>query len=292
MSACTLTFRVVALILLSAAHTHASEHVLLRRRQLQKTAAQNKVTNEIPVDKLFFPHDRKGASYSFAYSGALEPDAFDLFNRRVRHDKKTTYSSKADVTLHIYTATLASPPPPSPPTFDDYPKPDVNTGDVVALCTCEPGGYLAAMNVLARFNGDKISSELAAQCYTWHKSLGIEHPHVRNVGGKGGALSYTRGALTAGYRFWSQDGRSGPYTALPTTKNGDIDRDELFRDGVPSTMYFSEAAAERKGPARKDINEIVAAIPNEVLQGASDTTYRPASRSRGHRRLEDIFGTD
>ena len=274
---CTWSTLLVLLTFFHVASAVRISHHLLRHQQLNKqlkTTVKTTVaaTRSTPIDPLFFPHDKKGAKYAFSYHDGVNPTAFDLFVSRNSHDKKPTYSW-SDVTRRIYTATLVAPLS-SPSTTDGY-EPEPKAGDIVALCTCNADGYLAAMNVLLRFSGDKLSSELAAQCYTWHRHLGIKHPSVTNVGGKGGALSYTRGALTSGYRFWSQEEESGPYVSLPTTKDGDdIDRDKLFREGkVPSSMYFSEVEeAERKRKVPK-----IAPNLEEVVE---------TSR---HRTIEEIF---
>ena len=274
---CTWSTLLILLTFFRVASPVRISHRLLRHRQLNEqlktTVKATLAARSTPIDHLFFPHDKKGATYAFYYDG-VSPAAFDLFASRNSHDKRPTYNWKEDVTQRIYTVTLAAAPLPPPPSTTDGYESEPEAGDIVALCTCDANGYLAAMNVLLRFGGDKLSSELAAQCYAWHRRLGVKHPSVTNVGGKGGALSYTRGAFTTGYRFWSQEGESGPYVSLPTTKDGDdIDRDELFREGkVPSAMYFSEAEAEKKGPKRK-------VVPN--LEEGVGTSR--------HRTIEEIF---
>ena len=64
-------------------------------------------------------------------------------------------------------------------------------GSYVALAKCNgEEGSLDSMNVLGSFQGDKLSSELAYQCFHWMRAqYGRSDVHVHNVGKSAGSIS-------------------------------------------------------------------------------------------------------
>lgn len=80
----------------------------------------------------------------------------------------------------------------------------VGSGRVVAVCECNGyTGNLDGMNVLQEYEGNKLSSELAYQCFHWmRQSLQLKSVSVYNAGRTAGAISYARGAVYAGFSFF------------------------------------------------------------------------------------------
>ena len=133
------------------------------------------------------------------------------------------------VAKRMYIATLAEDTPPGK-------EPSTKEGNIVSACQCDvvnepteciygqdqikpPCGYLAAMNTLSDFESNGLSTELAYQCYKFLKDdRKIKYVSVHNYGGKGGAISYTRGAGRAGFTSFKTDCMT-QWMPIPMTMN-------------------------------------------------------------------------
>lgn len=186
---------------------------MLRGKKKSVTLGPSEETNQHHKKVLHNMHqhdpifDHRLGTYAFLSSRKIPRSMFDKFRSRISEDNEIIYSGSGSVGKGsmLYGAVLTE--------SVNFIFKDTRTGgthkkhyargEIVGLCTCdEMEGYLAAMNVIGAFNGDKISTELSKLCFSgsWER-YAKSSVSVTNVGEEAGAISYTRGAQSAGYRF-------------------------------------------------------------------------------------------
>ena len=224
-------------------------------------------------------HDRRGTGvYEFSLHEGVDPEAYATFEQRVTQIDKDSLYTNSDCTVRIYQVKLKK----------DSGAGPYKIGDTVALSTCRADGYLAAMNVAKAFKGDKISTELATQCFSWAKERNIPTPHVYNAGGPPGAISYARGAWKAGYGYWSKS-RDGPFETMKLAPGrDDIDKEALLSQGTPRKLYFS--MAPRAPTAAAKSLSFPQNLQEQVRNQPATRRFRGSLRDMPHRTVAEIFG--